>query len=87
VFVDTLTGALSEAGDILSPLQRGVITEQWIKGEMADLVLDRVRGRTCEDEITVFKSVGTAISDIAAGRLFVASHGKSRRTLVSSHAI
>lgn len=71
VFVDTREGARSEAGDLLDPINRGVIGPDHVKGDLADLVLRRVGGRTCGDEITLFKSVGTAIEDLAAARLAV----------------
>ena len=73
LFVDTRQGALEEAGDVLDPLRRGVITRDRIEGELADLVCGRVRGRTSEEEITLFKSVGAAIEDLAAARMIVAA--------------
>jgi alanine dehydrogenase len=75
IFVDTLEGALSEAGDLLIPLSRGVIDRGQIEGELADLARGRIRGRTARDEITVFKSVGTAIEDLAAAKMIVAAAG------------
>src|SRR5262249_29989883 len=77
IFVDTFEGALTEAGDILEPLARGVIERARIEGELADLVSARVAGRRDRDEIITFKSVGAAIEDLAASRLIVAS-AKSR---------
>lgn len=77
VFVDTLAGALAEAGDLLHPLRRGVIDRRRIEGELADLVSGRVSGRREQDEIILFKSVGTAIEDLAAAQLIVAAAGKS----------
>jgi alanine dehydrogenase len=73
IFVDTLEGALSEAGDILDPLARGIIERGRIEGELADLVHGRARGRIADDEIILFKSVGTAIEDLAAAQLVIAS--------------
>jgi ornithine cyclodeaminase len=72
IFVDTFEGALTEAGDLLDPLARQVITRGRIEGELADLVCGRVKGRKNRDEITLFKSVGTAIEDLAAAQLVVA---------------
>jgi ornithine cyclodeaminase len=71
LFVDTFEGAFSEAGDILDPLARGVIARERVEGELADLVRGRIRGRTHSDEITLFKSVGTAVEDLAAVRLIL----------------
>jgi alanine dehydrogenase len=73
IFVDTFEGALAEAGDLLDPLARGVIDRCQIEGELADLVRRRVSGRTTPDEMTVFKSVGTAIEDLAAAQMIAAA--------------
>lgn len=66
IFVDTLMGGLKEAGDVVEPMARGVISRDSIKGELADLVAGRVAGRQDESAVTMFKSVGTAIEDLAA---------------------
>lgn len=69
VFVDTRAGASKEAGDIVQPLQSGVIGDKDIKGDLFDLCRGAHPGRTRDDEITYFKSVGTAIEDLAAAVL------------------
>lgn len=69
VFVDTFEGALAEAGDLLIPLAKGLITREHLRGELADLVTGRVKGRTSDDEITVFKSVGYALEDAVTAQL------------------
>lgn len=73
IFVDTFKSALHEGGDVVDPLVRGVIDATRIEGELADLASGRVRGRVRDDEITLFKSVGTAIEDLAAARMVVAA--------------
>ena len=73
IFVDTFKGALHEGGDVVDPLNRGVITRERIEGELADLCSGRIGGRVTEDEITLFKSVGAPIEDFAAARLIVDS--------------
>ena len=73
IFVDTLDGALSEAGDLLIPLERGVITRSQIEGELADLVRQYATGRRDLEEIIVFKSVGTALEDLAAVQCIMGS--------------
>lgn len=75
IFVDTFAGALGEAGDLLQPLERGIIQREHIVGELSDLVHERVAGRTAAHEITLFKSVGSAIEDFAAARMIVAARG------------
>jgi ornithine cyclodeaminase len=69
VFVDTYAGALKEAGDIVQPIRSGVLTEQSIAGDLAELTQGRVAGRRFHNQITLFKSVGTAIEDLAAAIL------------------
>ncbi len=69
VHVDTRGGALKEAGDIVQPLAAGVIGEADIAGDLFDLCRGTVPGRRSDDEITLFKSVGSAIEDLAAAVL------------------
>ncbi len=69
VFVDTREGAGREAGDIVQPLARGVLTEADIAGDLAELARGERPGRTEESEITLFKSAGTALEDLAAAEL------------------
>ncbi len=66
IYVDTHAGALSEAGDILQPLSAGVIGKEAIVGDLFDLCRGTVGGRRSADEITLFKSVGASIEDLAA---------------------
>jgi ornithine cyclodeaminase len=73
VFVDTFDGALAEAGDLLDPLARGIIARDHVKGELVDLICGRVAGRVGDQDITLFKSVGTALEDLAATTLIVKS--------------
>jgi ornithine cyclodeaminase len=74
VFVDTFTGALAEAGDILQALQSGSLKKEAIVAELADLCSGRHTGRRSEQEVTVFKSVGTALEDLCAANLVWQSH-------------
>jgi alanine dehydrogenase len=69
VFVDTREGALKEAGDIIQPLKSGVLREDDIAGDLFDLTRGARAGRRYHDQITMFKSVGTAIEDLAAAQL------------------
>jgi alanine dehydrogenase len=69
LFCDTRAGALKEGGDLVIPLKAGLITEAAIKADLADLARGKHKGRASEDEVTLFKSVGTAIEDFAAARL------------------
>ena len=67
VFVDTLAGATKEAGDIVQPLASGVLKQDRIVAELAELARGQKKGRESDAEITLFKSVGAALEDLAAG--------------------
>jgi ornithine cyclodeaminase len=69
LFVDTRDGALKEAGDMVVPLRRGLIARKDIRGDLFELCGGKLKGRTSEKQITLFKSVGTAIEDLAAAVL------------------
>ncbi len=73
IVVDTYAGALAEAGDLVEPMQRGAITRASIVAELAEIVRGKKVGRASAQEITLFKSVGTALEDLAAAELVVGS--------------
>ena len=70
VYIDT-EAALQEAGDIVQPLRSGVLTRDGISGDLFALCRGEQHGRSDAAEITLFKSVGTALEDLAAARLAV----------------
>jgi ornithine cyclodeaminase len=69
VVVDTYTGALAGAGDILIPMKEGAIDRRHIVAELEEIVTGARPGRVAAAEITLFKSVGWAVEDLAAARL------------------
>jgi ornithine cyclodeaminase/alanine dehydrogenase-like protein (mu-crystallin family) len=69
VVVDTYAGAWEEAGDVLIPFGEGAIGREHVVAELAELVAGTRQGRTRAEEITLFKSVGWALEDLAAARL------------------
>jgi len=69
VFVDTFTGACSEAGDIVQPLESGALEHTAIEADLFGLVRGQHAGRESDQEITFFKSVGAALEDLAAAVL------------------
>jgi ornithine cyclodeaminase/alanine dehydrogenase-like protein (mu-crystallin family) len=69
LFVDSRTAAMKESGDILLAISEGYFTESHIAGELGEVALKRIPGRTSERELTIFKSLGLAIEDVAAARL------------------
>ena len=65
VYVDTRDGALAEAGDLLQARDEGRFDFAQVKGDLFDLCRGKAKGRTSDAEITLFKSAGTAIEDLA----------------------
>ena len=65
VIVDFKDQALKEAGDLQAAIRTGAITEEAIHGELGELLTGKKPGRESEREITLFKSVGMAVEDIA----------------------
>ncbi|MFA6264126.1 MAG: ornithine cyclodeaminase family protein [Pseudolabrys sp.] len=75
VFVDTYAGALAEAGDILLPMAAGLWKAEAICGDLHELTSGAKPGRRDTAEITLFKSVGAAIEDLAAATLLDSGTG------------
>jgi ornithine cyclodeaminase/alanine dehydrogenase-like protein (mu-crystallin family) len=69
IYVDRVSSAVREAGDIANPLERGIIDKSAIRGDLFDLCTGRVPKRSSDKDITVFKSVGLALEDLAAAAL------------------
>jgi len=76
LFVDRLESAANEAGDFIIPRKEGAISDSHILGELGDLLLKRVVGRRSSDDITVFKSLGIAVEDLAAGYFVYSRAGR-----------
>ena len=68
LFVDRRESTLSEAGDFLIPRGEGAVTDAHILGELGDLLAGSVKGRMSRDDVTLFKSLGLAVEDVAALR-------------------
>src|SRR3954465_235106 len=69
VYVDTRAGAPKEGGDIAQPLKSGVLKKDAIRGDLFELCGGKAKGRTSATQVTLFKSVGSAIEDLAAAML------------------
>jgi ornithine cyclodeaminase len=69
LFVDSRAGALIESGDIVLGLREGRFGEDHIAGEIGEVLLGRVAGREAPDQVTIFKSLGMAVEDVAAADL------------------
>jgi ornithine cyclodeaminase len=66
LFVDRRESAVNEAGDLLFPMEEGAITDDHIVGEIGEILLGTLPGRQSPEEITLFKSLGLAVEDLAA---------------------
>ena len=75
LFVDRRESALAESGDILIPMKEGAIDEGHIVGELGDILLGRTPARASKLDVTLFKSLGIAIEDLAAAHLI---HARAR---------
>ncbi|HDT7295357.1 TPA: ornithine cyclodeaminase family protein [Enterococcus faecalis] len=64
VIFDTMDGVLKEAGDFISPLQDGYIQRDSYHGELGQLINEELVGRTSGEQITIFKTVGSAVLDV-----------------------
>ncbi len=69
LFVDARAAALAEAGDVLLAIEEGSIGADHIAGEIGEVVAGRVPGRRTRNQVTIFKSLGLAVEDIAAAHL------------------
>jgi ornithine cyclodeaminase/alanine dehydrogenase-like protein (mu-crystallin family) len=68
LFVDSRAGALSEAGDVVGPIREGAITDRHVVAEIGEVFAGRHAGRESDEEITLFKSLGMAVEDVATAR-------------------
>ena len=69
LFVDSKAAAFVESGDVVIGIREGLFDSSHVAGELGEVVLGRVDGRTHHDEITIFKSLGMAVEDIVAADL------------------
>jgi len=69
LFVDSIDSCCAESGDIIKPVEMGIISNDHILGEIGEVIAGKKTGRISESDITIFKSVGVAIQD-----LVVANH-------------
>ena len=72
LFVDARESALNEAGDLLIPIAEGAVDQDHISAELGDVLIGRHPGRQSPAEITLFKSLGLGIEDVASARFVVA---------------
>ena len=69
LYVDSRAAALVESGDVVMGILEGRFAVSHVQGELGEVVLGRVPGRTADDQITVFKSLGMAVEDVVTADL------------------
>jgi alanine dehydrogenase len=69
VVVDSLSAALEEAGDLIIPLEKKLLSKSHIHGEIGQVASGQIQGRESDEEITLFKSVGVAVQDVSVAKL------------------
>jgi len=69
VYVDSLDQVLKESGDLIAPISSGQYSAENISGEIGEVIAGRKPGRTSKEQITLFKSVGIAVEDLAVAEL------------------
>lgn len=77
LFVDCRESTVNEAGDFLIPKKEGAVTDDHIQGELGEILLGSIQGRQSADEVTLFKSLGVAVEDLAAAT-YVYTEAKAR---------
>ena len=68
IYVDTRDGAIKESGDLINPLKKGLISMEKINGELGELINGKIKGRESDDEMTFFKTTGSAVLDLVAAQ-------------------
>lgn len=68
LYCDKRESLINEAGDFIIPKKEGAINDEHIAGELSDLVTRKLEGRKTREEITLFKSLGLAIEDLASAQ-------------------
>jgi ornithine cyclodeaminase/alanine dehydrogenase-like protein (mu-crystallin family) len=71
VVVDQMEAAMEEAGDIIQAVKGGLMSWSDIYGEIGEIIAGKKRGRVADEEITIFKTVGTAVQDAAVASILL----------------
>ena len=68
IFVDTKDGAINESGDLIQPIKKGLIKVDKINGELGEVINGIIKGRENDEEMTFFKTTGSAVLDLVAAQ-------------------
>ena len=71
LYVDHRESALEETGDLIIPIEKGLLTEEHIVAEIGEVAAGKAPGRMSDSEITFFKTVGVAVQDLAAATVIL----------------
>ena len=85
VVVDTYEGALAEAGDLIIPLNKGIISKSHILADLHELVKGKTAVRTNPEQITLFKSLGCALEDLVTAELLAGNNSQDCYESYNSH--
>jgi ornithine cyclodeaminase len=81
--VDSREAVWAEAGDLIIAKKRGLISEASVHAEIGEIVAGAKPGRSSDDQVTLFKSVGNAVQDVSVGaRILQEARKKGLGTLV-----
>ncbi len=69
IYFDSAEAVLSESGDMLIPLEKGIITKEDFTGDLGDVLLGNIKGRESDDEIIIFETVGVAAQDLVTAKV------------------
>jgi alanine dehydrogenase len=78
---DSREHALSQAGELLHAIEKRVVDQSHVKGEIGEILLDKAPGRTGDDQITIYKSLGHAAQDLALAHAVLLRAGKSDKVV------
>ena len=68
IYVDTKDGAINESGDLIHPIKKGLIKKEKINGELGEVINGKIKGRENDEEMTFFKTTGSAVLDLVAAQ-------------------
>jgi|SRR5215213_2577083 len=77
LFVDSVESTVNEAGDYLCALREGVIGREHIRAELGEVLRGAKPGRASAEEVTLFKSLGIAVEDLAAAKYLYDKAGET----------
>nr|WP_269886630.1 hypothetical protein [Macrococcus canis] len=78
VIFDTTDGVMKEAGDFITPVEDGYIDETKYSGELGELINGDIKGRQSDEDITIFKTVGSAVLDVVTASKIIKRYNEQK---------